>query len=152
MRAEYSVLTTAGLKIWHLTCSPLLRFFADDTLQLLARLRLLIQLIILVGILLLAGSPFLGTRFLTLSGLAFDVGGVLRLFLYEEIRDKLEPFADDNEFPYGPPSVVMRELIMPEAGPYDASADDLSAFYFEKRGVFYLFFGFVLQFAATLLS
>jgi hypothetical protein len=146
-------LASAGNRIWASACSPMLRLFADDTLSLLVRLRLAIQLTIVAALVFLAVSFLLGPRYLNASGLIFDVAGVLRLFLYEEVRENLEPFHDEEAYPHGPPSVSMRELIMPEAsGPYDAHSPGLSAFYFRKRGVIYLVLGFVFQFASTLLG
>ena len=153
MRPEYSVLAKAGETIWHWTCSPVLRLFADDDLSLLLRLRLLIQLTLVTGIAFLIASIYFGPKILNAAGLIFDVAGVLRLFLYEELRESLEPFLDEKAYPQGPPSVAMRELIMPENyGPYEPDLPGLSTFYFRKRGVLYLVLGFVFQLAATLLS
>jgi hypothetical protein len=50
------------------------------------------------------------------------------------------------------PSVAMRELVMPEAGPYDADADHISIFYYKKRGILFLFIGFVLQMIGDLVG
>jgi hypothetical protein len=40
----------------------------------------------------------------------------------------------------------MRELVMPEAtGPYHSESPIISGFFYKKRGVLFLFVGFVLQ-------
>jgi hypothetical protein len=44
------------------------------------------------------------------------------------------------------PSVAMRELVMPEdSGLYDEDSPSVSFFYYQKRGVLFLFVGFLLQ-------
>ena len=59
---------------------------------------------------------------------------------------------EENEFG-NVPSVAMRELIMPEAsGPYDTTSDLVSQFYYKKRGVLFLFIGFVLQMISDLVG
>jgi hypothetical protein len=50
------------------------------------------------------------------------------------------------------PSVAMRELIMPEAGPFDADTPYVCHFYYKKRGVLLLFVGFVLQLIGDLIG
>ena len=73
------------------------------------------------------------------GGLLFDIAGVLRLFLLDELIDALEPFKEHENLP----SVAMRELIMPEAsGPYTTESHHVSIFYYNKRGVLFLFIGF----------
>jgi hypothetical protein len=47
----------------------------------------------------------------------------------------------------------MRELIMPEAsGAYDTQSDPVSFFFYKKRGILFLFLGFVLQMFGDLAS
>jgi DNA-binding MarR family transcriptional regulator len=56
--------------------------------------------------------------------------GVLRVFLLEELTDALEPFVKREQIP----SVVMRELIMPEAsGPY-TSEPPCKSFLLQEAG------------------
>jgi hypothetical protein len=67
--------------------------------------------------------------------------GVLRLFLLDELTAALEPFGRESL-----PSVAMRELIKPEApGPCTTESHHVSIFYYDKRGVLFLFIGFLLQ-------
>jgi hypothetical protein len=145
-RWEYSPLARYGNFIWSRLFDPLLRCFADDELAFLRRARGVIQVLLLIAILLLPISPFYNTgHLLTASGLLFDIAGILRLFLFEEVREALSGYKDrrrDNL-----PSVAMRELVMPEAsGPYnDEDSPHISSFYYEKRGVLFLFVGFMLQ-------
>ena len=85
----------------------------------------------------------------TASGLLFDIAGVLRLFLLEELTEALEPFEERENLP----SVAMRELIMPEAaGPYDTETPHVTRFYYNKRGVLFLFLGFFLQMIGDLVG
>jgi hypothetical protein len=124
---------------------PVLRPFANDDLTFLRKARVVIQVVLLVAIFLLPISIFYNTaHLLTASGLLFDIAGALRLFLFEEVHEALSGFKENR---YGNlPSVAMRELVMPEAsGPYDADSPHISMFYYRKRGVLFLFIGFVLQ-------
>jgi hypothetical protein len=41
---------------------------------------------------------------LALSGLMFDVAGVIRLFLDEEWDELPDDYKDETKYPYGPPS------------------------------------------------
>jgi hypothetical protein len=141
-RWEYSLLARSGNAFWVRVIDPLLRVFANDSLTAFRRLRGLIQIILLFALLLLVAAFFHPRHLFTASGLLFDIAGVLRLFLLEELTVALEPFKERENLP----SVAMRELIMPEAsGPYTTESPEVSLFYYNKRGVFFLFVGFVLQ-------
>jgi hypothetical protein len=142
---EYSPLACVGNWIWTKAIDPVLRSVADDGYSAFRTVRGLIQITILVAVLLLPVSLLYSPgHILTASGLLFDIAGVLRLFLLEEINGALEHFRETR--PDNLPSVAMRELIMPEAsGPYDADASFIQRFYYKKRGVLFLFIGFVLQ-------
>jgi hypothetical protein len=142
-RWEYSPLARMGNKIWQDIIDPLLRLIANDELEFFLRMRGVIQIILVVAIALLPVSIiFHPGHLLVASGLLFDIAGVLRVFLLEELTDALEPFVKREQIP----SVVMRELIMPEAsGPYTSESSPVSLFYYKKRGVLFLFVGFVLQ-------
>jgi hypothetical protein len=66
----------------------------------------------------------------------------------EEIEDALSGFKANK---YGNlPSVASRELVMPEAGPFNTESWYMSRFYYKRRGVLFLFIGFVLQLAGAL--
>jgi hypothetical protein len=105
---------------------------------------------VLLAILLVPVSFFWKpSHLLAASGLLFDIAGVLRLFLLEEIEHALAGFTPNK---YGNFSSVTRELIMPEDGPYDADSLPISLFYYRKRGVLFLFIGFALQFIATIVG
>jgi len=143
---EYSPLAKAGNWFWTKVIDPVLRtIVADDGYSAFRTVRGIIQIIILVAVLLLPISLFWRPgHLLTASGLLFDIAGVLRLFLLEEINNALEHFRETR--PDNLPSVAMRELIMPEAsGPYDIESPFIQRFFYEKRAVFFLFIGFVLQ-------
>lgn len=141
---EYSPLARAGDFFWKNAVDPVLRRFAVDDLTLLRRARGLIQLLVGFSVLLIIVSPFHYTSHLLIaSGLLFDIAGAMRVFLLEEIETSLAGFKPNE---YGNvPSVAMRELIMPEDGYYDVASDDIGGFYYKKRGVLFLFAGFILQ-------
>ena len=143
-RWEYSSLANWGDLLWKRAVDPVLRRFADDHLVFLRRVRGVIQIIALVAALMIPLSFFWKTaHMLTASGLLFfDIAGVFRLFLLEEVTKSLAGFEHRRD---NLPSVAMRELVMPEAGPFDSEAPHVSRFYYQKRGVLLLFIGFVLQ-------
>jgi hypothetical protein len=149
---EYSPLARLGNWFWTKVIDPILCLVADDGYSAFRTVRGIIQIIVLVAVLLLPVSLFYKPgHLLTASGLLFDIAGVLRLFLLEEIKGALEHFRETR--PDNLPSVAMRELIMPEAsGPYDIEAPYIKRFYYEKRAVFFLFIGFVLQMIGDLVG
>jgi hypothetical protein len=149
-RWEYSPLAHYGNLFWARILDPALRLFADDTLAAFRRTRGIIQVILVIAILLIPAAFFFHPgHLLTASGLLFDIAGVLRLFLFDELQDALEPFKKREHIP----SVAMRELIMPEgSGPYTAESPHISMFYYRKRGVLFLFIGFALQMAGDILG
>ena len=68
--------------------------------------------------------------------------------MLEEIEDALSGFKPNK---YGNlPSVANRELVMPEGGPFNTESWYMSHFYYKRRGVLFLFIGFVLQLAGAL--
>jgi hypothetical protein len=147
-RWEYSPLARCGDFAWFRLVDPLLRFVANDELTFLRRARGFIQILLLIAILLLPISVFYNTAHMVLaSGLLFDVAGILRLFLFEEIRAALNGFRDRESLP----SVAMHELAMPEDTWYGDNASETSMFYYRKRGVLYLFVGFLLQLLSSFL-
>ncbi|ABE62444.1 hypothetical protein Nham_1625 [Nitrobacter hamburgensis X14] len=145
-RPEYSIFAKVGDKLWAYAIDPVLRFVIgnDDTTSLI-RIRAGIQITLLVAVALIPVSFFWNTgHVLTASGLLFDIAGAARLFLLEEITHSLSGFKPNEYDNY--PSSAMRELIMPE-GINEEKINDhpISFFYYKKRGVLFLFLGFVLQ-------
>ena len=145
-RWEYGVLARWGDWNWAKIVDPTLRFcVGQDEITSLRRLRAAIQLTTLAAVLLLPLAVFYKpAHVLTASGLLFDIAGALRLFLLEEIDHQIADVQPNQHGNY--PSPIMRELIMPE-GVYLNEINDrpISFFYYKKRGVLFLFFGFVLQ-------
>ena len=83
---EYSPLARVGNWIWTKVIDPILRSVADDGYAAFRTVRGIIQIIVLVAVVLLPISIFYSPgHLLTASGLLFDIAGVLRLFLLEEI-------------------------------------------------------------------
>jgi hypothetical protein len=146
IRWEYSRLARCGDLLWKYTVDPLLRLFADGDLKFLRRARGVIQVVLLLAVLLIPASLFFSSsRLLATSGLLFDIAGVLRLFLFDEIQYALAGFKPNKHGNL--PSVAVRELVMPEdSGIFDEKSKEISRFYYKKRGVLFLFIGF---FAAT---
>jgi hypothetical protein len=145
-RPEYSELAKWGDKFWANIIDPVLRFVLgqDETTSLL-RIRAGIQVTVLVAVALIPISFFWHpAHMLTASGLLFDIAGVMRIFLLEEIEEALKGYKPNEDDNY--PSVAMREFIMPEGIAENKINDNpISFFYYKKRGVIYLFVGFVLQ-------
>jgi hypothetical protein len=142
----YGFLARWGDWCWAKIVDPVLRSsIGQDDITSPRRMRAAIQLTVLAAVLLLPLALFRNPgHVFTASGLLFDIAGALRLFLLEEIDHQI---ADVKPNEYGNyPSPVMRELIMPE-GVYIRKINDrpISFFYYKKRGVLFLFFGFVLQ-------
>ncbi len=145
-RWEYSGLAKLGDKVWAFVIDPVLRLIVgQDDITSLQRLRAAIQITLLVAVALLPVALFYNTsHLLTASGLLFDIAGALRLFLLEEIDHQIDQATPNEHDNY--PSSVMRELIMPEGVSVSEINDrPISFFYYKKRGVLFLFFGFVLQ-------
>jgi hypothetical protein len=151
-RWEYSPLAQLGNWFWANVISPSLELFANDELKFYRKLRGVIQVVLLVAMALIPISPFInpGHAF-TASGLLFDIAGALRLFLFDDLREALAGFKENE---YGNvPSVAMRELIMPEAsGPYTSEHPYIKLFYYKRRGVLFLFVGFLFQMIGDLLG
>jgi hypothetical protein len=151
-RWEYSSLARLGNWLWVNAIDPILGLVAQDGYEAFRVVRGTVQVTLLVAVLLLPFAVlFKSAHMFTASGLLFDIAGVLRLFLLEEIRNALDHFAENREGNL--PSVAMRELIMPEAsGPYDITAPFIKRFSYEKRAVLFLFIGFVLQMIGDLIG
>lgn len=145
-RWEYGLLARWGDKCWARVVDPVLRVIVgQDEITSLQRVRAAIQITVLIAVALLPLAPFYKTaHILTASGLLFDIAGALRLFLLDEIDHQIAGFKPNEHGNY--PSAAMRELIMPE-GVSEREVNDrtISFFYYKKRGVLFLFFGFVLQ-------
>jgi hypothetical protein len=149
-----------GDRVWHYGVWPVLRLLARDDLTVYRRLRTLVNVTVIGAIVLVACAVLARTfalnpaKLINIAGLMFDIAGVFRLFLFEQIGESLRPFQDEKEYPRGPPSVAMRELIMPEAGPYSIESPEsaVAEFWYRNRGVVFLVVGFVLQVIATLMG
>ena len=148
-RWEYGRLAVAGDWLWAKAVDPVLRFLVGgDDLTTFQHLRAGIQLTVLAALLLLPISAFYKTaHMLTASGLLFDIAGAMRLFLLERIDHEIATFTPNEHGNY--PSVVMRELIMPEGiSRREINDSPISFFYYKQRGVAFLFLGFLLQMIA----
>jgi hypothetical protein len=145
-RWEYGFLARCGDWFWAKIVDPVLRSsVGQDDITSLRRIRAAIQLTVLAALLLLPLSLFRNpAHVLTASGLLFDIAGALRLFLLDEIDHQIADVKPNNYGNY--PSPTMRELIMPEGVSIREINDrSISFFYYKKRGVLFLFFGFALQ-------
>lgn len=87
------------------------------------------------------------------AGLCLDIIGTIRLFLNEEWERILENYHDEQKYPYGPPSYIMREYFEfdnpdPEwVGQSNEKIQDfeLARYIYWIRGLVFLVLGFVLQ-------
>jgi hypothetical protein len=141
---EFSPFAKAGNWLWFRAIDPTLRrLIADNELDAFRQLRGTIQITVVVAILLVpAALIWRYGHLFTASGLLFDLAGVLRLFLLEELTEAFEGFKDRKHLP----SVAMRELVMPEdPGSLPDEAPYITRFYYKKRGVLFLFVAFALQ-------
>jgi len=146
-RWEYGWLARSGDLLWAKIIDPVLKFsVGGDDLTSFQRIRAAIQLTVLAALILLLLSAFPQSRghMFTASGLLFDIAGAMRLFLLECIDREISTFKPNEYGNY--PSVVMRELIMPEGvSVREINDSPMSFFYYKQRGVVFLFLGFVLQ-------
>lgn len=145
-RWEYGRLALIGDWIWAKTADPVLRFIVGgDDLTSFQHIRAAIQLTLLIALILLPISFFYSrAHMLTASGLLFDIAGTMRLFLLERITHEISQFTPNQYGNY--PSVVMRELIMPEGvSVREVNDRPMSFFYYKQRGIVFLFLGFALQ-------
>jgi hypothetical protein len=150
-RWEYCRLAKSGDFIWKYGIDPLLTLFVPDEIVLFRVTRGATQVILLIAVLLLPLACFFNPSHLfTASGLLFDIAGALRLFLFDEIIGAFREFRPNRDGNL--PSVAMRELVMPEDTPFDESAPWISGFLYKKRGVLFLFVGFVLQMIGDLVG
>ena len=142
-RWEYSPLARIGNEVWHRVIDPVLRLIADNELDFLLRTRGAIQIILVLAIALIPLSVFFHpTHLLVASGLLFDIAGVLRVFLLEELADALERFEKARECSLG---CYARIDNARGIWPLHDRVVSVSLFYYKKRGVLFLFIGFVLQ-------
>ena len=150
-RWEYGPLAKVGDLVWKEIIDPSLRVLAPDEMVLFQRTRGAIQIIVSVAILLLPLAFIWNpSHMLTGSGLLFDIAGALRLFLFDEVTGALKEFTPNKHGNL--PSIAMRELVMPEASPFDEGAPWVSNFFYKKRGVLFLFVGFALQMVGDLVG
>ena len=134
---------------------------ASNRLQLIRRTRVCIAACVGLGVLnILLGIGTVNPKYISVSGMLFDIAGLLRIFIDEEWEDLLEPYTEEN-FPYGPPSNITRELFAdedPEALEsfnLTEDADDvphIARHLHWRRGIAMILFGFVLQMVGTVLS
>jgi hypothetical protein len=149
------MLATFHEKIWIYFVGPVLGLFAPDEFSFARRARIVPRACVVVATVLLAVAYFTAQplKLMNAAGILFDIAGAIRLFITEQIDEWLEPFKDEEQYPYGPPSHAMRELIMPEVSPFhERTVPTMYHTYYHKRGILYLLTGFGLQLVATLLA
>lgn len=146
-RPENSALARLGDACWFRVINPvLLVLMGRDVITAMVRLRLSIQIILVVAVALTPFAFWLHSGpALNAAGLLFDIAGVVRLFMLEQIREAVASYADVYKDRL--PSVATREFISPEIPSHGHQIDEktMDHFYYEKRGVLFLFIGFALQ-------
>jgi hypothetical protein len=90
-RWEFSPLAKSGNWFWFKAIDPTLkRLLADNELDAFRQLRGVVQITLGAAVLLIpAALIWRSGHLFTASGLLFDIGGVLRLFVFEEVTDAL---------------------------------------------------------------
>lgn len=106
-------------------------------------------------ILLIAGTISLVVAFFTWSpkwcesaGLIFDIAGIIQLEVSGFFDKWLEKYADEEKYPYGPPSRITRQIVDDTEKPIRNWIQH--TFFFEHRmGLWLLVLGFMFQLAAN---
>jgi hypothetical protein len=149
---QLEVFQTALWRFLVLKCLPIL---AADRLEIYRRLRTLGSIFVFLAILLAIAAPFVHlVKMIALSGLMFDVAGVIRLFMDEEWDKLLENYRDEKRYPMGPPSYITRELFADTNVEVTANTEEnsVSQYYYYRRGFLLIIVGFFLQATAVILA
>jgi hypothetical protein len=132
----------------------LLRKFADDRITLISKTKSLVLIASILGTaLLLIGILTWHANFVNSAGVLFDIAGALLLFVREEWQEivaGLDIYADEEKYPYGPPSHITRILSEhDERNESDYEVNGLGPHYFNNRAILLLVLGFLFQLTAN---
>ncbi len=128
-----------------------------NRLELISIFRRLVKLSALIAVIFIAAAIlFLSPKLLTVSGMLFDLAGLARIFIDEEWEDITALYSNTDDYPYGPPSHVTRELFRddnPDAiGEVSEEFETIARHLYWRRGLALVILGFVLQLVGTVLS
>jgi len=87
-------------------------------------------------------------KWVTTSGLLFDVAGLVQLKISGLFERVLDEFGNDEKYPYGPPSHITRMIIANPDTPMRTAFRDLAIFD-TRTGFYLLIVGVALQLAGT---
>lgn len=137
--------------------SNLLSRITENRLELITKARASIKISIIISIVMIIYSIiYLNAKTLIISGMLIDVAGLARIFIDDEWSDILMLYTDEEKYPYGPPSHIMRELT--EDNDIDLFDDNeketetMARFMYWKRGLVMIFIGFLIQMTGTILQ
>lgn len=87
-------------------------------------------------------------KWLSSAGLFLDIAGLIQLSIGEVFQELLKYYADEERFPYGPPSMsTFNREIMDSAGPLQGLYAGL--FWKPQTGLYLIVLGCLLQLAGT---
>jgi hypothetical protein len=119
--------------------------------------RFLLVCLIVLAIGLLGTTPFaiqMGTPHVTVakllgsSGLFLDIAGIIQLEVSGAFDKLIERYGDIEQYPYGPPSYITRQIIDDPDRPIRNGIRN-SLFFEHRTGIGLLIAGFVLQLSAV---
>jgi hypothetical protein len=141
--------------VWRFLVRKLLPIVATSRLQIYRKLRHVANTFVCLAIVLALAAPFFHlVKMVALAGLMFDVAGVFRLFMDDEWDELLQFYKDETKYPNGPPSYVTRELFADTNVEVaaDTEENDISRYYYRRRGFLLIVVGFLLQALAVILA
>lgn len=124
-------------------------------LALVSRLRVASTILVLVSISSFGvGLLMRSQSTAAVAGLFMDIAGILKLMVRDEWRGIIRAFEDPEQYPYGPPSYVTREMFA-EDNP-DALGDNrelrgMAPYFYTNRGYILIVVGFLMQACAYLI-
>lgn len=134
----------------------LLPRIAGDRIALIRCCRCAVQVAVLVSALFFGVALGAGSAHpLNLSGLCLNFAGILRIYIGEEWENIIPMYADEDIYPYGPPSHITREMFTddnPEvAGELSISPEEhsMAGHYYWQRGLLLILVGLIFQFIAA---
>ncbi|TAW18887.1 hypothetical protein [Rhizobium ruizarguesonis] len=126
-------------------------------MDLIILFRRLVKVSALIGVVLVpAAGVLVSPKLLTISGMLLELAGLARIFIDEEWEDITALYANEADFPYGPPSHITREMFKddnPDAmGELADDVETMARHLYWRRGLALVLIGFALQLIGTALS
>ena len=130
---------------------------APNRLQLIRVFRRTVKLSVLLALgLVILATTNSSAKLLQIAGMLLDLAGIARIFIDEEWDSILSYYADEKEFPYGPPSHVTREMFQDDnpdtLGDIPEAVETMARHLYWRRGLVLVILGFTLQLVGTALG